>query len=326
MRSKSHRLSTLFTLSYSLAASYWSRRILGKMKSFSPDAIVSVTHGFLWDTAVFMADQLGVPCHLIHHDHWRATVPVPKSMSNWAGQRWAKACRSAKNNFCVSHGMLDEVQATGAKHSSLLFPTTSTGMFLSSPSNKRDVINKQLVFGYAGTLQTPGHGILLKRFARIVTERGHTLRLFTPYNEEFLREVLGDSYRPGMSAGFLQGASVPAALREQTDALFLPLSFAQSDTDNMRVSFPCKICDYCASGRPVIAWMPPYSAAARWAGDHSNIVMLHTSQDTEPVTASIRRLENLDERLRLGTETFTLGRAYFSAESASQNFLSAIRS
>jgi hypothetical protein len=219
--------------------------------------------------------------------------------------------------------MVDEVLGTGATRATVLLPSSSFGSFEGQAAAPRPGGSK-LVFGYAGTVQTSGHLEMFRRFAALAVARGHTLRIFSPHPEAFWRTGLGDSFQDGMWGGSLPGEAVPAALREQTDALFLPLSFEPRDRDNMRVSFPCKVCDYCASGRPIVAWLPPYSSAAQWMAAQNGAFLLNTSADDGPMAGFIERLESPAARLSLGQAAFSVGRAAFSSEAAAAAFRAAV--
>ena len=65
--------------------------------------------------------------------------------------------------------------------------------------------------------------------------------------------------------GLLKSDELLRRLRADADVLFVPMSFAADDHDNMRMGFPSKLTDYTAVGLPLLIAGPADCSAVRWA-------------------------------------------------------------
>ena len=129
--------------------------------------------------------------------------------------------------------------------------------------------------------------------------------------------------------GFVPYQDMMAGLRADADVLFLPMTFAATERDNMSVSFPSKLVDYTALGLPILVHAPRYSSAARWAKGHEMVAEVVETPGPGDLATALRRLKNdgmrrcrLSERaLEVGDTCFKTGsgRALFHAALSAQS-------
>src|SRR5687768_10395858 len=110
-----------------------------------------------------------------------------------------------------------------------------------------------------------------------------------------------------------------AGLREEADALFVPMSFDESDRANMEMAFPSKLADYTATGLPLLIYGPAYCSAVVWARDNQGVA--EVVEDKADLSDAINRLANdPSHRVALGKRALATGREYFTHARAQQVF------
>jgi len=117
----------------------------------------------------------------------------------------------------------------------------------------------------------------------------------------------------------LSSAQLLARLREEADALFVPMSFAESDRGNMTMAFPSKLADYTVTGLPLLIYGPAYCSAVKWARDNPGVAEVIESESglSEAVASLAQQPEH---RLALGTRVLEVGHEYFSHARVQQVF------
>ena len=109
--------------------------------------------------------------------------------------------------------------------------------------------------------------------------------------------------------------------------MFLPMSFAPQDRQNMEISFPSKLTDYTLTGLPLLIAGPNYCSAVRWAKENPGVAEVVETVDVALLQAAVDRVvENVPYRQRLAARALEVGRTYFSYETAQATFLSALGS
>jgi hypothetical protein len=114
-------------------------------------------------------------------------------------------------------------------------------------------------------------------------------------------------------------------LRDEADALFVPMSFDPVDRTNMELAFPSKLADCTAIGLPLVIYGPPYCSAVRWARENVGVGEV-VSTDLKPdLGRSIERLASQpDLRIELGKRAIAVGREYFAHEAVQKVFIRAL--
>ncbi len=114
-----------------------------------------------------------------------------------------------------------------------------------------------------------------------------------------------------------------ARLRDEADALFVPMSFDASDRANMEMAFPSKLADCTATGLPLLIYGPTYCSAVAWARENEGVAEV---VEAEPqLSEAIKRLANNPaHRVVLGRRALDVGSEYFTHERVRQVFSAAL--
>src|SRR6185369_9936737 len=152
---------------------------------------------------------------------------------------------------------------------------------------------------------------------------GHRLLLHSPQTPELLAGASPEGLADG---GWIATGAVAETLRNEADVLFLPVSFAAKDESNTRVLFPSKLVEYCAAGRPILIWGPPYCSAVRWAKQHPGFAEVVESYDEDDVRLAVQRLATSSlQRQEMGMRSLQLAQEYFSHAKTFGKFLEILR-
>src|SRR5687768_11770515 len=114
-----------------------------------------------------------------------------------------------------------------------------------------------------------------------------------------------------------------AGLREEADALFVPMSFDESDRANMEMAFPSKLADYTATGLPLLIYGPTYCSAVVWARENPGVAEIVIASEELP-TAVEHLSKDPNHRMTLGKRALEVGRQYFTHDRVQQVFQSAL--
>ena len=119
--------------------------------------------------------------------------------------------------------------------------------------------------------------------------------------------------------GLLSSSELMTRLREEADALFVPMSFDPRDCVNMQMAFPSKLADCTAVGLPLVIYGPSYCSAVVWARDNPGVAEVVERED-DLLPAIDRLAGNSDLRLALAKRALEVGREYFSHDRVQQVF------
>jgi glycosyltransferase involved in cell wall biosynthesis len=112
-------------------------------------------------------------------------------------------------------------------------------------------------------------------------------------------------------------------LRNEADALFVPMSFDAADRANMEMAFPSKLADYTATALPLIIYGPNYCSAVAWARENEGVAVIVES-DSDLHNAVILLANNPDKRIALGKRALSVGREYFTHDRVQEQFFKAL--
>src|SRR5690606_21206525 len=111
------------------------------------------------------------------------------------------------------------------------------------------------------------------------------------------------------------------------DAMYLPMSFAPEDRDNVELCFPSKLTDYTVAGLPILVRAPAYGTAAHWAQTYQSAAALITTDLEADLAAGVRRvIEDIPYRHALAHGALAVGHRLFSQASVFSVFCNAIQS
>ena len=317
------RVHTLYGLTFLFGRSIWASWIRRKVRGFKFDAVVSVVHGWLCEPALQVAQRHGVPFHAILHDHADAALAAPRRMGEYRLKRWRQLCERSASRLCVSPFMAEEVERLTRCRCEVLYPGLSPAASLSAWHPPEITSTRgELVFSFAGLIHS-GFRSLMLRFGKVLSACGHRLVLHSPQAPHLLAGSPPEALTDG---GWIPTAAVAETLRQEADALFLPVSFEPNDESNTRVLFPSKLVEYWAAGRPSLIWGPPYSSAVRWAKQHPGFAEVVESNEEEDVRLAVQRLAaSCLQRQEMGMRSLHLAREYFSHPKTFGKFLEILR-
>ena len=283
------------------------------LDGFSPDAVLTVAHGYSWVTAARYAEQLGVPLHLIVHDDWPRLVAGQPRVE----REFARVYRQAAARLCVSPFMAVEYEKRYGVAGTVLLParapnaTTFNGF-----AERLQRSDAGPVFAFAGTINSPGYAKLLTDLAAHLARHHGTLRIYGPLTPA-QAEASGLTAANVRLEGLLPSSQLLERLRAEADVLFVPMSFAEADRSNMRMSFPSKLTDYTAVGLPLLICGPADCSAVRWAQANPGVAEVVASDDATAIGRAIDRLcRDRDLRIALARTAQAVGHRDFSAEHA----------
>jgi len=300
-----------------------AQRVIVALADFEADAVVTVGHGFGWLTAAAIAKRLKVPLHFIVHDDWPRLSAIPGVLRGWLDWKFGRTYRAAATRLCVSPFMAEDYVRRYRATAAVMYPSRSKDCPVFPAKAPRPMPDGDIVIGYGGNSSAPLVECLRRLAAALPGTRAR-LEVFGPFDEEAKRLLLAES--PAISfRGFVPFQEMIRGLRDVADVLFVPMSFAEAERDNMTVSFPSKLADYTATGLPLLIYGPSYSSAARWARRYDDVAEIVDREDATALRESIERLVVNPERLAgLAERAVTVGRECFDAEQARASLTSAL--
>ena len=112
--------------------------------------------------------------------------------------------------------------------------------------------------------------------------------------------------------------------QEQADFLYLPMSFDEANSVNMKISFPSKLADYTQMGLPLLVYGPKYCSAVQWARKHNGVAEVVDTENDEELLQAVKRLSDPRIRSSLAEEAVRIGDLYFSHSRAELMLFSAL--
>ena len=292
---------------------------------FTPDAVVTVAHGYSWVTAARFAAAHRVPLHLIVHDDWPSAAPA--RARRLVARQFGEVYRQAASRLCVSPYMADEYARNYGATGSVLYPSRAADApeFPGPPARIRRS-DHPFTLVFAGTINSPGIGRLLRSLADSLEPCNGRLVLFGPLTPEQAASAGLEQPRIRLG-GLLTSSDLMVRLRAEADALFIPMSFASRDQLNMRISFPSKLTDYTAVALPLLICGPAECSAVQWAATYPGVAEVVTSEAPDALAAAVIRLASDPERRwRLAATSKAAGDHCFSASVVAGVFETALRS
>jgi glycosyltransferase involved in cell wall biosynthesis len=283
------------------------------LAGFLPDSVLTVAHGYSWLTAAQYAEDSRVPLHVIVHDDW----PRLAAAQPLVEREFARVYRQAASRLCVSPFMAEEYERRYGAAGTVLMPARAPDArtFTGLPERLQQDMGGPVI-AFAGTINSPGYATLLSDLAAQLARHQGTLRIYGPLTQM-------QAAASGLTAanirleGLLPSSQLLVRLRAEADVLFVPMSFADADRSNMRMSFPSKLTDYTAAGLPLLICGPADSSAVRWALANPGVAEVVTSNDSAAIGRAVDRLcRDRDLRVRLGRTAQAVGNRDFSADTA----------
>lgn len=292
-------------------------------KEFRAEGILTVVHGFAWETAAALANLLDLPLHLIVHDDWPNFAPVPTAMRKWLHRRFARSYRQAATRFCISPYMLEEYQLRYGVTGKLLYPLRSRDAFETEPfPAKTNIQDQGPVCAFIGAIHG-GYEEPLKLLASVLEEFGGRLIIYG--NNEASLAALGLTRENVACRPHAPVRELCSILRREADVLVVSVSFAEGFRNNMRLNFPTKLTDYTAFGLPILICGPAYSSAVRWARENPGVAEVVDQCDASLLRVTVKGLvDDPEHRISLARQANAVGAKYFSHHEVTQQFYRAL--
>jgi glycosyltransferase involved in cell wall biosynthesis len=321
-------LNTRFHAWYARWLLLGARRRVSQVRAltagWAPEAVLTVGHGYSWVTAAQLARDAGLPLHLIVHDDWPRVVAP--SLRPAVDRAFAEVYRQAATRFCSSLFMVEDYERRYGAKGTLLLPYRAADAPTFAGVAERLHGDHTPVFAFAGTINSSGYAALLRDLADGLSRYHGELVIFGPITPA--QGAAAGLDRPNIRfGGMLSSEQLLPRLRAEADALFVPMSFAPEDRQNMRMGFPSKLTDYTAVGLPMLIMGPPDCSAVRWAHHNPGVAEIVESDAAGSLEAAIARIAtDADHRMRLARNAQDAGHRAFSATAAETVFLSALQS
>ena len=306
---------------FSRAATRRGPEISSLLNGFACERVLTVAHGFGWLAAADLAAQRNVPLHLMVHDDWPRVANVRAGFRDWIDERFGRVYRQARSRICVSPAMRDAYQARYGVGAQVLYPMRATDAAeFEFPPERLTRNEGPFTIAFAGSINSDGYVRALLDVQRAVERVEGRLLIFGPLVDDAARQV-GLSSPRTIVCGLVNAAELMTRLREEADALFVPMSFDPADRPNMELAFPSKLADCTAVGLPLLIYGPTYCSAVKWARENAVVGEVVATDQGGDLDQAVERLaSDATWRVELGKRALEVGRQYFSPESVQEVF------
>ena len=310
---------------YSYHGSKKAPHISASVNGTTFESILTVAHGFGWLAAARMAERRKVPLHLMVHDDWPRIANVPGAFRAWLDRKFARVYSQAQSRMCVSPSMQSDYQARYGETAEVVYPSRAPDApSFADPPERLAGNNHQFTIAFAGTINSPGYTQTLIALHDALLAVNGRLLIFGPLTAEQARQTGLDL--PNVTVGgLLSWPELRSRLREEVDALFVPMSFDPIDRSNMEMAFPSKLADCTAVGLPLLIYGPEYCSAVRWARENEGVAEVVETQ--AGLATVVQRLANDPAfRQELGRRALQVGQNYFTHDAVQTVFNRALTS
>lgn len=294
-------------------------KISQAMNGFKVESVLTVAHGFGWLAAADIARRRKVPLHLMVHDDWPRVANVPATFRKSLDERFASVYRQAQSRLCVSPSMSRAYHERYDKAGDVIYPSRAVDCpEFADPPERLARNDKPFTIAFAGTINANGYIQALVALQDAVKRVNGRLLIFGPLTADAARQAGLDDPNTEL-CGLLNWAELMTRLREEADALFLPMSFDACDRANMEMGFPSKLADYTATGLPLLIFGPTYCSAVVWARENPGVAKIVIAPEELP-TAVEHLATDPNQRLPVGKRGLEVGKQYFTHERVQQVF------
>jgi len=322
-RLQTTRLASWYARARLLAAPYRTYNFRDILARFRPEAILTLTNGISWISAATLAEEHGLPLHLICHDEWSYYLPAATGLRASADRVFGRHYRRAASRLCVSSFMARSFEERYGAKGNVLYPSrAASATRYGAPPARLGTSGGPITVAFAGTISSVGMVAALRSLARCLQAVDGRLLIFGPLD-------VADARGSGLDALNIElggwAAKLMEALRERADVLFVPMSFTPEDRANMEICFPSKLADYTAVGLPLLIYGPSYCSAVQWAIANDRVAeVVSTESETDLSSALSRLASDPSHRFALACRALEVGDRYFSHAAALEVFHAAL--
>ena len=303
---------------YSLKSTRINRQMTAALAGVEFECVVTVAHGVGWLTAAAITERYGVPLHLMVHDDWPRVANVPHVFRNSLDESFGRVYKQAASRICVSPMMRRRYLEQHGCEAQVVYPTRALNCDIEQSGLKQTP--KHFTVAFAGTINTRGYVQALIKLRDALATVDGKLTIFGPLTQS--EAIDCGLHGPNVTLnGLVSSEELLKRLRDEADALFVPMSFSPEDRSNMELAFPSKLADYTAVGLPLVIYGPEYCSAVRWARENEGVAEVVDRENSELLTAAIARLVGDDDyRVMLGERALAIGHRYFDSSVAQRRF------
>jgi hypothetical protein len=306
------RLNKFYAAWLFLIAGLRLNALLSLVREFKPEAILTVTHGYSWISASYLAEHLKLPLHLVCHDDWNTVNSLPSSMKRIGERYFRKVYRSAQSRLCVSPYMAENYERQYGVTGRVLYPSRATDVpEFECPADISTSPRRPLTFAYAGSIYSDGYAVLLASLATILYTRNCQLLIYSALTDQAIKRYNFEKENIIIRQPIPSNKLI-TTLREEADVLFVPMDFDVANKTNMEMSFPSKLTDYTSVGLPLFICGPPYCSAVRWAQENPGIADVISEFNLKTIAEAVSRLESSAYRFSLASNALAKGHEFFS--------------
>jgi len=304
---------------FTLSGKRLAPKISQSLNGFGFESVLTVAHGFGWLSAAEIADRRNVPLHLIVHDDWPRGADLPRAFRSWVDQRFASVYHQAQSRMCVSPAMSRSYAQRYGAPAHTIYPSRAAGCpEYDEPPARLASNDHAFTVAFAGTINSNGYIRALITLQNALKPCGGRLLIFGPTTP-------ADAQQFGLNdpnteiRGLLPATELLTKLRNEADALFVPMSFDSADRVNMEMAFPSKLADYTATGLPLLIYGPGYCSATTWARENEGVAAVVESE-ADLCNAIALLANNPDTRIALGKRALAVGHEYFTHDRTQEQF------
>ena len=308
---------------FSKAGTRMAPAITQSLNGFKFNAVLTVAHGFGWLAAAQVAKDRNVPLHLMVHDDWPRVADIAPRFRNWLDARFGDVYRQAHSCFCISPAMSASYEKRYCKPAHVIYPSRAPECpEFEEPPGRLAHNDEPFTIAFAGTINSNGYIQALLALQAALKRVGGRLLIFGPLTQDAAQQV-GLSDPNTELCGLLSWSDLMTRLRDEAHALFVPMSFDESDRMNMEMAFPSKLADYTATGLPLLIYGPPYCSAVTWARENPGVADI-VEADATLGEAIVHLANDPSHRVALGKRALAVGREFFTHERVRQVFYQAL--
>lgn len=299
----------IFALNVLMAEHRISSSLLEELLAFRPQAIVTIAFGSHAFVASRVASQLKLPLITFFHDWWPDLAPCRGLGKKVVDHRFRLLYQESDLALCVCESMRQELGSH--PNSVVLYPIPSfqTPEFPALQVKPQD---QPLRLVYLGTM-AGDYGQILQSLLRYLNEYPQDwldLKLYGPV-DNWSQDLLSFAQETGIYKGPRYGSDAQAVLME-ADAYLVVASFSKAFQRRTRTSFPSKLLEYAAYGKPIVTWGPEYSSAIRFLQDQKISTIVAFPDPAELIKCLFQLHKDINKQIRLGKALQDLSETLFS--------------
>lgn len=304
------RLGFLGSLIGTTLAPVYSCKLRALTEGYSPQAVISVLHGYGWITAAKYAAKNALPFHLIVHDEWCDTAGrwnIERSLIN---QLLKGIYPNAKSRLLISPAMAAKYEVLFGSRGDVLYPSRSKEA-VDAPIQpvEPQIRASGFTVVYAGFFHSEYMRALVRLALALEAVDGQLLVFGDGPSGHLaqLRETKNVSLR-----GRVSSHDLIAICRAGADVVYIPMSYRPEDRQTVELGFPSKLADATAMGLPLLIDGPSYCSAVRWARENDDCAEIVTEESPNAIRNALDRLQSASRRVELAIKSTAVGNRCFS--------------